>query len=97
MNWHTLKHNLELEVASLGFASDPRPNDNPPSWEGVKSPNRHRTLRTRVRKALLWLSPPERREYDHEYRRKQRERWLRKGIVPPRNDAERLIAAEGER
>lgn len=82
MSEHTLYlMRLNLELASAGFASDRKPP------QKLYEPPRPRPSRAGLRR-----SDP---NYERTYRRNLREKRLRYGIVPPRNDAEREIAARG--
>lgn len=72
------------ELASLGFASDRKPK--PISWARVP---KKRKYGKRAEKR------PPGQSARAKYGREQRARWLRLGIVKPRTDAEREIAARG--
>ena len=81
MNWRVLANNLEREVASLGFVSDPQPRK-PTSFAGVKR-IRHYSKGDQA--------------YHSEYHRRQRQRWLLLGIVKPKNDQEREFVAQQQK
>ena len=66
---------IERELASGGFAWDRKPAE-PISFEGVKKPKRYPpTAKQRAQRKAAQV--------------RQRQKWLRYGIVKPKDDAER--------
>ena len=72
---------LNLELASAGFASDRKP-----------SRTLYEPPRPKARRVGCKRTDP---AYSRIYHRQEREKWLRYGLVKPRTDAEREIAARG--
>jgi hypothetical protein len=79
MNRVSLLLALEAELASAGFVADrkPTPEQDRISLAGVKR-IKHYSAENRARAA--------------DYHKRKRERWLRMGIVKPRNEEEQRIA-----
>lgn len=69
---------LEMELVSGGFC-----------WEKKRAPMSFVDAK-RPKSSAKKYDP----EYKRAYNRRQRERWLLKGIVQPKNDAERAWLAE---